>query len=302
MSKKISDLSPSMQIAAKTVYATFKILKDAGGHLPGREVIDQIRKTVEFNDWEKHQYEKTGYIRWESILHFYTVGCIKAGFLRKKSGVWYLTDEGEKAIKLGDVGLHEKSISEYKRWDEKRKKDLIPEDDTGIDDTDQIQKAKLDQLESEAKSGLKNFISNMNAYEFQDLIAALLRAMGYFTPFVAPKGPDGGVDIVAFQDPLGTKTPRIKVQVKHRPESSVSTGEVQGLLGSMNKDGDVGLFVTSGTFSSQAERFARSSQTHVKLIDFDTFTDLWQQFYNKLTDEDKNLLPLYPIYFLGSNE
>jgi len=79
MSKKISDLSPSMQIAAKTVYAIFKILKDAGGHLPGREVIDKIRKTVEFNDWEKHQYEKTGYIRWESILHFYTVGCIKLG-------------------------------------------------------------------------------------------------------------------------------------------------------------------------------------------------------------------------------
>ena len=44
MSKKLSDLSPSMQIAAKTVYATFKILKDAGGHLPGREVIDKIRE------------------------------------------------------------------------------------------------------------------------------------------------------------------------------------------------------------------------------------------------------------------
>ena len=30
--------------------------------------------------------------------------------------------------------------------------------------------------------------------------------------------------------------------------------------------------------------------------------DLWQQYYPKLNDEQKNLLPLQPIYFLGSNE
>ncbi|RYY93388.1 MAG: Mrr restriction system protein, partial [Chitinophagaceae bacterium] len=29
---------------------------------------------------------------------------------------------------------------------------------------------------------------------------------------------------------------------------------------------------------------------------------LWQQFYNDMNDEDKNLLPLHPVYFLGSNE
>jgi restriction system protein len=30
--------------------------------------------------------------------------------------------------------------------------------------------------------------------------------------------------------------------------------------------------------------------------------ELWQQYYSKLPDEQKNLLPLHPIYFLGSNE
>jgi predicted Mrr-cat superfamily restriction endonuclease len=38
--------------------------------------------------------------------------------------------------------------------------------------------------------------------------------MGYHTPFISPKGKDGGIDIIAYQDPLGLKTPRIKVQVK----------------------------------------------------------------------------------------
>lgn len=301
MSKKFEDLSPSIQTATKTIYAAFQILKDAGGHLPGKQVIDKIKERVKLTDWELKQYEKTGYIRWQSILHFYTIDCIKAGFLIKKKGVWYLTEEGEKAIELGQVELLRKASSEYRKWDAKRKKDA-PVDESEIEDIDQLQKANLEQLQSQAKDGIKEFIASKNAYEFQDLVAALLRAMGYFTPFVAPKGPDGGLDIVAYQDPLGTKAPRIKVQVKHRPDANISVGDIKSLLGSLNKDGDVGLFVTSGGFTSDAERFARSSQVHVKLIDFDDFIDLWQEFYSKLTDDEKYLLPLHPIYFLGSTE
>jgi restriction system protein len=169
-------------------------------------------------------------------------------------------------------------------------------------DKNQLQKANLEQLEDQAKSGLKEFIAKKNAYDFQDMVAALLRAMGYFTPFVAPKGPDGGLDIVAYQDPLGTKAPRIKVQVKHKPDASVPVGDIKNLLGSLNKDGDVGLFVTSGSFTSEAEKFSRSSHIHIKLIDFDNLIDLWQEFYSKFTDEEKNIHPLHPIYFLGSNE
>lgn len=32
------------------------------------------------------------------------------------------------------------------------------------------------------------------------------------------------------------------------------------------------------------------------------FIDMWQEYYAKMTDEDKNMLPLKRISFLGSNE
>ena len=73
MEKELDKLAPSKRSAAKTIFATFKILKEAGGQLPGKQVIDKIRNTVELTDWEKQVYQKTGYIRWESILHFYTI-------------------------------------------------------------------------------------------------------------------------------------------------------------------------------------------------------------------------------------
>ena len=38
---------------------------------------------------------------------------------------------------------------------------------------------------------------------------------GYYTPFIAPKGKDGGVDVIAYKDPIGSTTPHIKIQIKY---------------------------------------------------------------------------------------
>jgi restriction system protein len=68
-------------------------------------------------------------------------------------------------------------------------------------------------------------------------------------------------------------------------------------MGLLQKDGDVGIFVSSGGFTTDAKTTVCSSHVHVELIDMDRFISLWQEFYGKLTDEDKSLLPLIPIYF-----
>ncbi len=95
--------------------------------------------------------------------------------------------------------------------------------------------------------------------------------MGYYTPFVSPRGKDGGLDIIAYKDPLGTISPRIKVQVKHR-ESPASVHEVRQLMGLLQKDGDIGIFISSGGFTPDAKSTARSSNIHVELIDLNRFS------------------------------
>lgn len=301
-------ISKSKLIAQKTIYATFKILQEGGGEMRGKEVVDKIRETVEFNDYEKHRYEKTGYIRWESILHFYTIDCMKAGFLRKQKGIWYLTEEGEEAIKFGPEKLLDTATKKYREWDAKNKKEKeFEESDEDLDietteDKIQKQSALLEQYESSALEGLRDYIIEKNPYEFQDIVAIILRAMGYHISHVSPKGRDGGIDIIAYTDPLGVKPPRIIVQVKHRPESNISSDDIQRLAGTMKRSTDVGIFATSGGFSQPAIIEARSTDKHIELIDFERFIALWQEYYPKMTDEDKNKLPLHPIYFLGSNE
>lgn len=157
--------SKTQQVAEKTLFATFEILKEAGGELRGKEVLSQIPQRVELNEYERHVYEKTGNTRWRSVLHFYTIDCIKAGFMRKHKGNWILTDEGEQAMKLGPEKLLLSATNKYREWDAKRKKDA-PADQLEFDDVEEVvegdkgqaQKARLDQFEEEASNGIREFI------------------------------------------------------------------------------------------------------------------------------------------------
>jgi restriction system protein len=265
-----------------------------------RDLLDKVKASVSLDEWDKARYEKSGYVRWESILHFFSIDCVKAGYLVKKKGIWYITPEGEEALKLGPEKLLEQATTAYRKWKAAQPEPPeVAEEETPTVVTEQV--VAFEDVEQKALEGLEKYINGKNPYEFQDIAAALLRGMGYYTPFVAPKGKDGGVDIVAYRDPLGTQSPRIQVQIKHR-EAPASVQEVRQLMGLLQKEGDVGIFVSTGGFSPDARAAARSSHVHVELIDLNRFVGLWQEFYDKLSDEDKSLLPLRPIYFLGMKE
>jgi restriction system protein len=297
------NISRSRELGGRAVFEALKVLSENGGEMRGNEVIGRVEQRIELDEWARERYEKTGYIRWRSMLHFFSIDCIKAGFLVKKKGVWFITPEGEQALHLGPVGLLNEATRKYREW--KKESDLakpVLAEDVPVEDVEEeaehTREMALDEIEALALEGITTAINAKTPYEFQDLAAALLRAMGYFTPFVAPRGKDGGVDIMAYRDPLGTESPRIKVQIKHR-ESTTAVTDVRQLMGLLQKDGDVGIFFSSGGFTPDAKSTARGSHVHVELIDLERFIDLWRQFYDKLKDEDKAMLPLTPVYFIA---
>ena len=138
----------------------------------------------------------------------------------------------------------------------------------------------------------------MPPYEFQELVAALLRAIGHHVYWIAPPGKDGGVDIIALPDPLGTRPPRIKVQIK-RQQAAVSVEAIRSFISLLGTE-DVGLFVSTGGFTKDASEEARGKETRrVTLINLERLFDLWVEYYGKLTDDARQRLPLKPIYFLS---
>lgn len=62
------------------------------------------------------------------------------------------------------------------------------------------------------------------------------------------------------------------------------------------------MFVTSGTYSADARNAASGNDKFIRLIDGDEFIEMWQEYYDKISVDDKNMLPLKRISFLGNNE
>ena len=263
-----------------------------------RDIKAAMEKTFPKDDYERERMKTDGSERWYNQLMFHSIGAYKSGFIQKNKGVWHLTPEGEQAMKLSVKEFSDALHKGYNEWLEKKKKaESIPQD---IEEEDAVVETEIDyeQASNQAEEGFRSYIAALNPYEFQDLVAALFRGMGYYTPFVAPKGKDGGVDIIAYRDALGLEFPRVKVQVKHYPTNPVSADVVRQLRGTLSHEGESGVVVTSGSFTNDAKYEARNSHKAITLIDFSLFISLWVEHYSKLSDEDKKRLPIAPIYFV----
>jgi len=260
-----------------------------------RDILDAAEKRLKLNEYETARFENTGYVRWESILQFYSIGLVKAGWLVKKKGVWYVTPEGTDALKLSARDFIDVSNKKYYEW-----KKMQPPAPTGGPEPrpDPPRPPEYEQAVGLARAEIRAHIAALDAYSFQDPVAALLRAMGYHTPFIAPKGPDGGIDILAYRDPFGTQNSRIKVLVKHRMQKA-NVQEVRQLSDLLNKDGDTGLFVSSGGFTDDALDAIRNAPRHIEKLDLDTLIDLWDEYYEKMDEEYKSRMPLRHVAFLA---
>lgn len=278
------------------VQAVFGILQQHPEGMRAKDVLMQLEKSLTLTDFEKSDYPKhPGVRRFEKTARFATIAPVKAGWMIKSKGRWILTEDGKAAYKRfsDPEDLAKQAAQLYQQW-EAGQPEEVGEDEEMVAAS---ATAALDEAEERAWEEIANYLSNMQPYVFQSLVAALLKAMGYHVSWEAPPGPDKGIDILAYTDPLGAKPPRIKVQVK-RQANSVDVGGLRSFLAVLG-DQDVGIFVCTGGFTSAAESEARTQEKRkITLLDMEKLFDLWVQHYNKLTESDKRLLPLKPVYYL----
>jgi len=303
----------------------FKILLDSPDGLPAKEVLSRLEQVVLPTDFEKSDYPKhPGIRRFEKMARFATIGPVKAGWLVKSKGRWYLTEEGRKAYNqiTDPEEFHREARRLYQKWRTTQPEaiteleaegaegttsieaaELTPEEAAALDflKGDAAEASTLEEAEETAWEEIEQYVQGMNPYDLQKLVAALLRAMGYHVSWIAPPGPDKGIDILAHNDPLGTSTPRIKVQVKRRADRIRVEG-IRSFMAILGEQ-DVGIFVSTGGFTSDAESEARTKETRkLTLVGLEKLVELWVHHYDKVADSDKLLLPLKAVYYLAPPE
>lgn len=277
--------------------ALFKVLSGHPDGLRAKEALARLEKELPPTPYEAGNFEKSGLKRFEKIARFATITAVKAAWMNKSKGVWSLTEDGKAAFgKFTDPEeFYQESSRLYREWKDQKGEVVEPGPAN-----DEVKDAAItfEQAEEQAWQEIEEHLKSISPYDLQELVAALLRAMGYYVSWIAPPGKDGGVDILAHSDPLGTKIPRIKVQVK-RLGTSVPVEGLRAFMALLGED-DVGIFVNTGGFTRDAEELARSQETRkVTLVNVERFFDLWVEHYGKIDERGKRLFPLQPIHFLA---
>ncbi len=187
----------------------------------------------------------------------------------------------------------------FKLGDESKHEMLkVLEGGAPVSENNEQEKAELatikEDMVSKAQEFIKDRAMSLGWEEMQELVAGLLRGMGYKT-IVSPKGSDRGRDIQASPDGLGLEDPRIVVEVKHR-SGQMGSKEVRSFITGVGH-GSKGLYVSTGGFSKEAKYEADRSTTPITLIDMDMLVGLLVQYYDNLDSDARALVPLIKIYW-----
>lgn len=280
----------------------FRILINKPEGMPAKEVLAELPKAIPLTEYESGYYPSApNSPRIDKIVRFATIGVVKSGWMVKTKGKWFVTEEGKQAYKkfTDPEEFFRESTRLYNEW-----RDGRPQEEPDVEELIEPEKPQytIEELEELAWEQIQQVLRGINPYEFQDLVADLLKAMGYYIYWVAPPGKDGGIDIIAYSDPLGAHGPRVKVQVKHKPDSSITVEPVRAFMSVIGTD-EIGLFVSSGGFTSGAHEEARSQDKRkITLIDNEALIGLWIENYSKLSQEARQRMALKPIYFPAPGE
>lgn len=190
-------------------------------------------------------------------------------------GVWALTDAGEQIAKRDQTAAIHAQVNaeerERARQKRKRDKEEAKQDDQHalvIDD------ANVDgDGSSDWKTRLLAMLRELEPAAFERLSQRVLREAGFVKVEVRGQTGDGGIDgvgvlrvnLVSFQ---------VYFQCK-RWKGSVGAKEIRDFRGALQGRADKGLFITTGTFTSQAsEEATRDGAIAIDLIDGDRLCDL----------------------------
>src|SRR5689334_930503 len=166
----------------------FKILLDHPDGIPARDALDATTRKLTLTEHEAGDYESGGR-RFDRILRFATVDAVKAGWMAKSKGIWTITDAGVEALKLypKPEEFYREASRLYWKWRHSTPAISVAEGDSAEERTATI---TFEEAEEQAWKEIANYLENIDPYDLQELVAALLEGMGYHATWISPRGKD----------------------------------------------------------------------------------------------------------------
>ncbi len=240
---------------------TIEALKALGGS----GTIEEINaKAVEIATLSPQQLEvlhnpdKGGYTEVEYRLAWARTYLKKCDILENSvRGVWALSALGKQLDRVNPKEI-KRLVREQRQRDRDSQGDDSPEDEN---------------VELGWQEELLDILVNIDASAFERLIKYLLRASGFTQVEVTGRSGDGGVDGKGIMRLGGLLSFHVIFQCK-RYRGSVSASQIRDFRGAMVGRADKGLFVTTGSFTLDANKEAnRDGAPPIDLINGEQLID-----------------------------
>lgn len=274
-----------------------RLLHTAGGEIHHRDCVVRTADSLGLTEEQRNTnlpsgnqtylYNRVGWAAWYMQ---------QAGLVEKvRRGYWKITEEGRKLLGTEPTAINNSILAQYPSFVERirRKSDDVegvangevaapdlavvkPPETADITPDEQIEQA-FQQLNRTLASDLRDQMTKMDPFRFEQLVVDLLFAMGYGgsreeAASVTRKTNDEGIDGIINEDRLGLDV--IYIQAK-RWQSTVGRVELQNFVGALaGKQAHKGVFITTSDFNKNAVEYARAVPQKIILIDGVRLADL----------------------------
>lgn len=184
-------------------------------------------------------------------------------------------------IKVSDIKATPEWQAHYQDKSQRVSSDSATDQPTDLSDAtpEDLIESGFTQLRQQLVADLLDRIKSVSPEAFERLVLQVLAKMGYGGGSLqsmqgVARGPDGGIDGRINEDKLGLD--QIYIQAKRYSDNSVGRPTVQSFVGAMTGGGcKKGVFVTSSTFTADAQKFASDLRDQrLVLIDGTAFARL----------------------------
>lgn len=236
---------------------TLKALVALGGSARVPELLDRLASDLKLSDETLDiPYKEGGQTEFYVQTSLARTRLNREGAIRNFShGVWVINNKG-RTILGEDAHKRIDYVEEEVKGDHELDEDVSPSGEAW-------------------KNDLLKIVWKIPSDAFERLCQLLLREAGFTKVIVTKRTHDGGIDGTSVLE-VGLLSFRVAFQCKRYSNSKVSVEAIDRLRGVISNT-DKGLFITSSTFTREAQERAAHGQPPMDLIDGNRLCDLLRE-------------------------
>jgi restriction system protein len=244
-------------------------LRGLGGSGSPDEVVERIARDLSLSDDVQNELLPSGESRYRNQVHWARFYLVREGLLSSsKRGVWSLTERG-RATALSPEASREIFTKWVRIFKEQSRATASTEEPIAEQVVEETGAAPRDY-----RTEVIKLLLGLPPPGFERLSQRLLREAGFTQVVVTGSTGDGGIDGYGTLQVNPLVSFKVLFQCK-RYSKSVSPSQVRDFRGAMAGRADIGIILTTGSFTAEARREAsRDGVPAIELIDGEKLVDM----------------------------